>query len=104
MPQFLTLGAKYKTLILLFFVIRVQYEKFGHILKPLVPDFRPDLFARLRDIAEKQFSAKLKPIVGSSKPPVRSRMKLDGPSMHPSIHTGARHQARRYIPLALGYY
>ena len=27
--------------------------------------FRPDLFARLRDIAEKQVPAKLKPIVGA---------------------------------------
>ena len=35
----------------------------GHILKPLVPKFRPDLFTRLRDIAEKQVQAKLRPIV-----------------------------------------
>ena len=31
----------------LLFVIRVYYEKIGHILKPLVPNFRPDLSARL---------------------------------------------------------
>ena len=34
------------------------------MLKPLVPKFRPDLFVRLKDIAEKQIPAKLKPIVG----------------------------------------
>ena len=28
--------------------------------------------------------------------------KLDGPSIKPSIHIRARHQAKRYIPLALG--
>ena len=28
-----------------------------------MPKFRPDLFARLQDIAEKQVPAKLKPIV-----------------------------------------
>ena len=33
------------------------------MLKPLVPKFRPDPSARLKDIAEKQVPAKLKPIV-----------------------------------------
>ena len=33
------------------------------MLKPPVPKFRPDLSVRLRDIAEKQVPAKLKPIV-----------------------------------------
>ena len=33
------------------------------MLKPLVPKFCPDLLARLKDIAEKQVPAKLKPIV-----------------------------------------
>ena len=33
------------------------------MLKLLVPRFRPDLSARLKDIAEKQVPAKLKPIV-----------------------------------------
>ena len=33
------------------------------MLKPLVPKFRPDLLARLKDMAEKQVPAKLKPIV-----------------------------------------
>ena len=47
-----------------FFVIRVYYEKLGHILNPLVPKFRSDLSVRLTDIAEKQIPAKLKPIVG----------------------------------------
>ena len=32
--------------------------------KPLVPKFRPDLLARLKDITEKRVPAKLKPIVG----------------------------------------
>ena len=34
------------------------------MLKPLVPKFRPDISARLKDIAEKQVSAKPKPITG----------------------------------------
>ena len=34
------------------------------MLKPLVPKFRPDLSAHIKDIAEKQVPAKLKPIVG----------------------------------------
>ena len=46
-----------------FFVIRVYYEKIGHMLKPLVPKFRSDLSVRLRNIAEKQIPVKLKPIV-----------------------------------------
>ena len=41
-------------------------KKLGHMMKPLVPKFRPDLSARLKDIAEKQVPVKLKPIVGSS--------------------------------------
>ena len=49
--------------LLLFFVLRVYYEKLGHILKPIVPTFRPNLFARLGNIAEKQVPANLKPIV-----------------------------------------
>ena len=44
-------------------VIRVYNEKLGHILEPLVAKYRPDLFARFRDIAEKQVPANLKPIV-----------------------------------------
>ena len=64
MSHFLTLGANCKTLnFLSFFVIRVYYEKLGHVLKPLVLKFRPFLFIRLRDIAEKQVLMKLKPIV-----------------------------------------
>ena len=47
-----------------FFVIRAYYEKLGHMLKSPVPKFRPDLSARLKDIAEKQVPVKLKPIVG----------------------------------------
>ena len=47
-----------------FFVIGVYYEKLGHMLKTLVPKYRPDLTARLKAIAEKQVFAKLKPIVG----------------------------------------
>ena len=62
MSLFLTLGAKGKTLKFRFFFIRVYYEKIGHMLKPLVPKFRPDLFTRLKDIAEKQVPVKLKPI------------------------------------------
>ena len=45
------------------FVIRVYHEKLSHMLKPLVPEFRPDLSARLKYIAEKQVPGKLKPIV-----------------------------------------
>ena len=68
MPLFLTLGANCKSLKFRFFVIRVYYEKIGHLLKPIVLKFRHDLFARLRDIAEKQIPAKLKPIVASPLP------------------------------------
>ena len=46
------------------FIIRVYDEKLGHMLKPLVSKFRHDLSARLKDIAEKQVSAKPKHIVG----------------------------------------
>ena len=53
---------EYSKILLLFFVIRVHYEKLGHMLKPLMPKFRPDLFIRLKDIGEKQVPAKLKPI------------------------------------------
>ena len=63
MSQLSALGANGKTLEFRFFVIRVYYEKLGHIPKLLVPKFRSDLFARLRDITEKQVPANLKPIV-----------------------------------------
>ena len=49
-----------------FFVLREHYEKLGHMLKPLVAKFRSDISVRLRDIAEKQVPAKLKPIVGAA--------------------------------------
>ena len=62
MSQFLTLGANGKTMKFLIFVIRVYDEKLGHMLKPLMSKFRHDLSARLKDIAEKQVSAKPKPI------------------------------------------
>ena len=45
------------------FCVRVYYEKLGHMLKALVLKFRPDLSARLKDVAEKQVPAKLKTIV-----------------------------------------
>ena len=41
--NFLTLGANGKTLKFRFFVIRLNNEKIGHMLKPLVPKFRPNL-------------------------------------------------------------
>ena len=78
MSQCLTLGANAEirlfalrrqngqTLIFLFSVIRVYYEKLGHILKPLVSKCCPDLFTRLKDIAEKQVPAELKPIAACS--------------------------------------
>ena len=43
--------------------MRVYYEKLGHMLKHLVPKFRPDLSARIKYIAEKRVPAKLKPIL-----------------------------------------
>ena len=48
---------------ILIFVIRIYYEKLGRMLKALVPKFRPDISARLKDIAEKQVPTRLKPIV-----------------------------------------
>ena len=38
------------------------------MLKPFLPKFRLDLFVRVKDIAEKQVPAKLKPTVGADKP------------------------------------
>ena len=32
----------------------VYYGKLGHILKPLVPKYRPDPFIRLKDITPKK--------------------------------------------------
>ena len=64
MSQFLTLGANGKVLKFWFFVIRVYYEKLGHMVKRLVPKFRPIMSSRLTDIAEKHVPTKLKPIVG----------------------------------------
>ena len=49
--------------ILIFFAIRVYYEKLGLILKPPMSKFRSDLSVCLRNIAEKQVPAKLKPII-----------------------------------------
>ena len=46
-----------------FFVMSIYREIIGRILKPLVLEFRPDLMARLKDTAERQVPAKLKPIV-----------------------------------------
>ena len=37
-----------------FLAIRVYYGKLGCMLKPIVPKFRPDLSAHLKEIAEKQ--------------------------------------------------
>ena len=45
--------------------MRVYHEKLGHVVKHLAPKFRPDLSARLKDIAEKLVPSKLKPIVGN---------------------------------------
>ena len=50
--------------ILIFFAIRINYEKLGHMLKPTLSKLSPDLSARLKYIAEKQVPAELKPIVG----------------------------------------
>ena len=63
--QFVTLEVNGKTLTFRFFVIRVYYEKLSHVQKPPVPKFRPDLPARLKDVAEKQVPA-MKPIVGNA--------------------------------------
>ena len=46
-----------------FFVIRIYYEKLGHMLKPTVPKFRPNSFAHLKEITKKQVPVKLKLIV-----------------------------------------
>ena len=65
MSQFLTLGAKGKTLKFGFFCNKSILWKIGHMLKPPVPKFSPSLSACLKYIAEKQVPARLKPIVGS---------------------------------------
>ena len=51
-------------------------EKIGNMLKRLLPNFRPDLSGRLKDITEKQVPAKLKPIVVLSMP-IHSMPRLD---------------------------
>ena len=48
---------------ILIFVIRVYYEKFGHMLKPLLLKFCSDLSIRLRDITDTLVPAKLKSLV-----------------------------------------
>ena len=70
MPQFVTLGANGKAIKFWLFVIRVYYDKLCHMLKPLVPKFRNDLCSRLKDVAEKQVPAKLRPIVGINVGPI----------------------------------
>ena len=45
------------------FVISVCYEKSPYMFKALVPKLPPDLSVRLKDVAEKQVPALLKPIV-----------------------------------------
>ena len=35
------------------FVVRFNYEKLGHMVKPLMPKFHFDLSIHLRDITEK---------------------------------------------------
>ena len=54
MPQFIALEANGRALKFWFFVIALHHEKLGHMLKPLVPKFRLDLLAHLKDITEKQ--------------------------------------------------
>ena len=41
-------------------------KKIGQVLKLFVPKFRLDLYASLKDIAEKQVTARLKPIAGAN--------------------------------------
>ena len=49
------------------------------MLKPFLPRFRPDLSARLKDIAEKQVPPKLKPIAGCIRDPFLSPAHLTKP-------------------------
>ena len=51
---------------ILIFAMRISYEKIGHMMEALMQKFRPDAYAHLKDIDEKQVSAKLELIVGSS--------------------------------------
>ena len=43
--------------------MEVYSEKLGRMLKPPVLKFRSEISVRLRDIAEKQIPAKLKPTI-----------------------------------------
>ena len=65
MPYFLHYEPMTKPWNFDFLLRREYYEKLRHMLKPLVLKFCPDLSIRLKDIAEKQFPARQKPIVGS---------------------------------------
>ena len=49
------------------------------MLKPLMSKFRPDLFDRSKDIAEKQVPAKLKPIVGTPSVTAGEPIQFDAP-------------------------
>ena len=51
-------------ILIYFFVIRVYYEKLGHMVKPFMPKFLSDLSVRSRDITENQVPTTLKPMVG----------------------------------------
>ena len=48
---------------ILIFCYKSILRKIGRMLKLLLPKFRPDIPVGLRNIADKQVSAKLKPIV-----------------------------------------
>ena len=57
------LRANGKTLKMLIFFYKSILQKIGLMLRLLVSKFLPDLSVHLKDIAEKQVPAKLKPIV-----------------------------------------
>ena len=63
--------------------------------KPRVPKFRPDLSARLKDIAKKQVPARLKPIVDP--PHAREPSLVRGPEAQAVVGNSPAH-------LVLGYF
>ena len=62
MSHFFTLRTSSKSIIMIF-AVRVYYEKLGHRLEPLVPNFYPEPSGNSKHIAEKQAPEKLKSIV-----------------------------------------
>ena len=71
------------------------------VTKPIVSKFRPDLSARLKDIAKKQVPAKLKPIVANgslTKHQISAQSVNPFPRYRKGTHLHMRTCARADVP------